>query len=53
MQFFAHTPYRIPITSLSIQGYMRAEYDTELGTAQICTVSTAQIVLNSTKPLTS
>ena len=53
VQFFPRIPYHIPIISLTIQGYMRAEYDTEIGTAQICTVSTAEIVLNSTKPLTS
>lgn len=53
VQFFPRTPSHIPIILLTIQGCMRAEYDTEIGTAQICTVSTAQIVLNSTKPLTS
>ena len=41
------------LSLFAIQGYIRAGYDTEIGTAQICTVSTAQIALNSTKPLTA
>lgn len=38
--------------SPTIQGNMRAEYDTEMETAQICKFSTAQTVLKSTTPPT-
>lgn len=47
---WVYTPYHTPVISLTIQGNMRAEYDTEVETAQIRKFSTAQIILKSTTP---